>query len=70
MLGRAQQRGGVIVVVAPMAPMYVHKFVTPEVVRSLKTPSPRRSALPQAQFMRLDQLPALNSDGPIVILFT
>ena len=52
MLGRAQQRGGVIVVVAPMAPMYVHKFVTPEVVRSFEDAlAEAQRVTPQAQFV-------------------
>jgi len=63
MLDRAQQRGGVIVVVAPVAPMYVHKFVTPDVLRSFENAlAEGQRAAPQALFVRLDQLPALNSD--------
>jgi hypothetical protein len=63
MLDRAQQRGRVIVVVAPVAPMYVHRFVTPEVTRSFEDALTEAQRLfPQAQFVRLDQMPALDSD--------
>jgi hypothetical protein len=63
MLDRAQQRGHVIVVVAPVATMYVHKFVTPDVTRSFEDAlTEAQHAAPRALFVRLDQLPALNSD--------
>ena len=63
MLDRAEQRGRVIVVVVPVAPMYVHKFVTPEVVRNFENAlTEAQRAAPQARFIRLDQLPVLSSD--------
>jgi hypothetical protein len=63
MLERAQQRGRVIVVIVPVAPMYAQKFLTPEVIRSFEDAlAEGQRAAPQALFVRLDQLPALNSD--------
>lgn len=63
MLDRAQQRGRVIVVVVPVAPMYAHKFLTPRVLRSFENAlAEGQSVAPQALFVRLDQLPALNAN--------
>ena len=63
MLDRAQQRGRVIVVVVPVAPMYMHNFVTSEVLRRFeKALDEGQHAAPKALFVRLDKLPALNSD--------
>jgi hypothetical protein len=63
MLDRARQRGRVIVAVAPLAPMYLHHFVTPEVAQRFENAlAEAQRAVPQAEFIRLDQLPALNSD--------
>jgi hypothetical protein len=63
MLLRAQKQGRVIVVVLPVAPVYVREFVTPEVARNFENVLTEAQHIdPQAQFVRLDQLPALNSD--------
>jgi hypothetical protein len=63
MLDRAQQRGRVIVVVMPVAPMYSREFATAEVVGSFENAlTEAQRAAPHARFVRLDQLPALNSD--------
>jgi hypothetical protein len=63
MLDRAQQRGGVIVVVMPVAPTYMEKFVTADVKWNFeKSLAEGRSVAPRALFVRLDQLPSLSSD--------
>jgi hypothetical protein len=63
MLERAQRRGRVIVVVVPVAPMYADKFLTPEVNRSFeKSLADGYRVAPDALFVRLDQLSALNSN--------
>jgi hypothetical protein len=63
MLDRAQQWGRVIVVIMPVAPMYSREFVTTEVAGSFENVlAEARRAAPHARFVRLDQLPALNSD--------
>jgi hypothetical protein len=63
MLDQAQQRGRVIVTVMPVAPVYAREFLTPEVRRSFEsTLADARHAAPQAEFLRLDLLPALRSD--------
>jgi hypothetical protein len=64
MLLRAQQLGRVIVVVLPVAPAYTDGLVTPEVLRDFQnTLVEAQQVCPQAQFVRLDQLPALNSNA-------
>jgi hypothetical protein len=63
MLLRAQQQGRVIVVVLPVAPVYVREFVTSEVARNFENVLVEaQQVCPEAQFVRLDQLPALNSN--------
>jgi hypothetical protein len=63
MLLRAQQQGRVIVVVLPVAPIYVREFVTSEVARNFENVLVEaQQVCPEAQFVRLDQLPALNSN--------
>jgi len=63
MLDHAQKRGRIFVVVMPVAPVYAHQFLTPDVVRSFEaTLAEAQQAVPQAHFVRLDQLPALKSD--------
>lgn len=63
MLQRAQQKGRVIVVVMPIAPTYAHEFLTPEVSRNFEAAlTEAQRTAPAAWWVRLDQLPALNSD--------
>jgi hypothetical protein len=63
MLLRAQQQGRVIVVVLPVAPVYVREFVTSEVARNFENVLDEAQHIdPQAQFVRLDKLPVLDSD--------
>jgi hypothetical protein len=63
MLLRAQKRGSVIVVVLPVSPLYTHEFLTPEAVQNFENLLDEAQHIdPQAQFLRLDKLPALNSN--------
>jgi hypothetical protein len=63
MLLRAQKQGRVIVVVLPISPTYAHEFLTPEVVRDFESALDEAQHIdPQARFVRLDKLSALNSD--------
>jgi hypothetical protein len=63
MLLRAQKRGSVIVVVLPVSPTYTREFLTPEVVHDFESALDKAKRIdPKAQFVRLDKLPALNSD--------
>jgi hypothetical protein len=63
MLNRAQQRGRAIMVVMPVAPSYAQEFLKPEVVRDFEDAlAAAKLVAPDARFVRLDQLPALNSD--------
>jgi hypothetical protein len=63
MLLRAQKQGSVIVVVLPISPAYAHEFLTPEVVHDFESALGEAQHIdPQAQFVRLDKLSALNSD--------
>ncbi|HET6888778.1 MAG TPA: hypothetical protein VFH87_12750 [Candidatus Udaeobacter sp.] len=63
MLLRARKQGSVIVVVLPVSPLYAHEFLTPEAVRDFESVLDEAQHIdPQAQFVRLDKLPALNSD--------
>jgi hypothetical protein len=63
MLQRAQACGSNIVVVLPVAPLYQHEFVTPEVSRDFEAElASVQRAFPAAQVVRLDQVPALRSD--------
>ena len=53
MLDRGRQRGRVIVVVAPLAPIYLHRFVTPEVAQRFEIAlAEAQQAVPQAEFIR------------------
>jgi hypothetical protein len=64
MLLRAQQLGRLIVVVLPVSPAYTDGLVTPELLRDFQnTLLEAQQVCPQAQFVRLDQLPALNSNA-------
>jgi hypothetical protein len=63
MLLRAQKQGAVIVVVLPVSPLYAHEFLTPKAVRDFESVLNEAQRIdPQAQFVRLDKLPALNSN--------
>jgi hypothetical protein len=63
MLLRAQQRGRVIVVILPVSPAYTHEFLAPEVIRNFENAlAEAQRADPQAEFVRLDEISALNSD--------
>ncbi len=63
MLLRAQKHGSVMVVVLPVSPTYAREFLTPDVVHDFEKALDKAKRIdPQAQFVRLDKLPALNSD--------
>ena len=63
MLHRAQTQGRIIAVVMPVAPTYTSAFVTPQVSGDFEAMLlEAKSAAPVACWVRLDQLPALNSD--------
>ena len=63
MLLRARKHGSVIVVVLPVSPAYAHQFVTPQVVHDFESALDEAQRIdPEAQFVRLDKLAALNSD--------
>lgn len=63
MLLRAQKQGSVIVVVLPISPVYAHEFLTPDVVHDFESALDEAQRIdPQAQFVRLDKLPALNTN--------
>jgi hypothetical protein len=63
MLLRAQKQGSVIVVVLPVSPAYAREFLTPETVHGFESALDEAQHVdPQAQFVRLDKLSALNSD--------
>lgn len=63
MLQRAQACGSNIVVVLPVAPLYAHEFLTPEVNRNFeKSLADVQHAFPDALFVRLDQVAELQSD--------
>jgi hypothetical protein len=60
---RAQQRGRVIVVVLPVSPAYSAALLRPDVLHKFeKALAEARRVAPQTQLMRLDQLPALQSN--------
>jgi hypothetical protein len=64
MLLRAEKHGSVIVVVLPVSPAYAHEFVTPQAVHDFEhTLDEAQHIDPKAQFVRLDRIPALNSDA-------
>lgn len=63
MLQRAKECGASIVVVLPVAPLYAHEFLTPEVNRKFeKSVAEAQRAFPDARLVRLDQVAALQSD--------
>jgi len=63
MLLRAQKQGSVIVMVLPVSPTYAREFLTQEVVHDFESALDKAKRVdPKAQFVRLDKLPALNSD--------
>jgi hypothetical protein len=63
MLDYASKRGRVIVVVMPVAPSYANEFLTPDVERKLEQALGRAKLVaPQAEFVRLDQVPMLKSN--------
>jgi hypothetical protein len=63
MMQRAQSCGSNIVVVLPVAPLYTREFVTPEVSSNFEASlSEIQREFPAAQFVRLDQVAALQSD--------
>ena len=63
MLLRAQKQGSVIVVVLPVSPLYAREFLTPEAVHDFESLLDEAQRIdPQARFVRLDKLSALNSD--------
>lgn len=64
MLRREQAYGGTIVVVLPVAPLYLDAFVTPQAGANFENALAEvRSAFPDAQFIRLDRVPELQSDA-------
>lgn len=63
MLQRAVERGRVIVVVLPVAPIYAHEFLKPEDDRNFESVlAAARRDFPQSLFVRLDQVAALKTD--------
>jgi hypothetical protein len=63
MLSRAQEHGRVIVVVLPVSPCYAAEFLDADVTRRFEIAlADAQHSVPQAQWVRLDQLPALNSN--------
>jgi hypothetical protein len=63
MLQQAKTHGSIVVVVLPVSPAYVQNLLTPEAVGAFDDLLEQtRRAFPEAQFVRLDQLPALKSN--------
>jgi hypothetical protein len=63
MLQRAKPRERIMVVVLPVSPSYIQHLTTPEAVRAFDDLLEQtRRTFPEAQLMRLDQVPALRSD--------
>jgi hypothetical protein len=63
MLHEGQEQGRVIVVVLPVSPAYVTEFLDPKDTLRFETElADARQAVPQAQWVRLDRLPELNSN--------
>jgi hypothetical protein len=63
MLHEGQERGRVIVVVLPVSPAYTAELLGPEETLRFETElADARQAVPQAQWIRLDHLPELNSE--------
>ncbi len=64
MLRHAQAGGSSVVVVLPVAPLYTREFVTPDVNRDFEASLAMiQREFPSAHFLRLDQVPALQSDA-------
>jgi hypothetical protein len=63
MLGRADKRGGIIVVVLPLSEAYMQALVTPGVAHRFEAALQEvRDSVPEAEFMRLDKVPGLTSN--------
>jgi hypothetical protein len=63
MLAREQEHGGNVVVVLPVSPTYAKEFLTPEIQQQFEQSLAEvRRQFPQARFVRLDQVAALESD--------
>jgi hypothetical protein len=63
MLQRAKANGRIIIVVLPVAPLYAHEFLTPEVNRQFdEALAAAQQSFPEALVVRLDQISALQSD--------
>jgi hypothetical protein len=63
MLQHAQSCGSNIVVVLPVAPLYAKNFLTPAAARDFESVLAKiHQEFPAAQIVRLDQVPALQSD--------
>jgi hypothetical protein len=59
-LQQAQKQGRVVVLVLPVSPLFAREFLGPEVVQQFEaTLAGAQRAVPQAQWIRLDRLPAL-----------
>ena len=64
MLHYADQRGRTVVVVLPVSPTYAKEFFPPDSVRNFEASLARlQSAVPRAEWIRLDQLPSLVADA-------
>jgi hypothetical protein len=63
MLQQAQNQGHVIVIVLPVSTIYAREFLTAEVLDQFEGAiSEAQRAVPEAEWIRLDRLPSLNSD--------
>jgi len=63
MLRMAQERGRVVVIVLPVSPAYAHEFLSPDIARNFDDAlTAAQRSVPAARWVRLDYLPALNSD--------
>jgi hypothetical protein len=63
MLQRAHQQGRVVVAVLPVSPIYSGEFLTPEVSRQFEESlAELQRRVPEANWVHLEQLPALNSN--------
>jgi hypothetical protein len=63
MLERARKKGRIIIVVLPVSDAYTRAFVTLGVVRGFEASLQQaRKSAPDAEFMRLDEVPGLSSD--------
>lgn len=63
MLQYAHPRGRIVVIVLPVSPTYSREFMTPEIICQFEESLREvQHGVPEAQWLRLDQLPALASD--------